>query len=170
MLESDYFSLDKETSKNVSNRLLKSITVTDDGCWESDYSTCHDGYPGISVNGSRTKASRVAYFLAYGKYTKKLLVLHRCNNRKCINPNHLYLGTHQQNSDDMTKSGRAGKAILNKEQVKEIVKMLRYDKYTYHEIGKRFGVSDTYIADIARGKSWNWLTGLKGKKGKKGEK
>jgi hypothetical protein len=54
-----------------------------------------------------TSASRVAYALAYGPFDYSLHILHRCDNPKCVNPEHLFLGTNQDNIDDKVKKGRA---------------------------------------------------------------
>lgn len=65
-----------------------------------------------------TVASRISWILFKGKIPKGLFVLHKCDNPPCVNPNHLFLGTQQDNVDDMWKKGRANN-VLAKENLKK---------------------------------------------------
>ncbi len=84
-------------------------TVKTESCWEwVGYKTPDQGYGQIAVNGKRRRrVHRVAYELNYGPVPPGLCVLHRCDNRTCVRPDHLFLGTNQDNSDDMIAKGRA---------------------------------------------------------------
>ena len=78
-----------------------------DGCWLW-LGTCRgDGYGLTKTEDRKTIGShRMAYLLTYGEIPDGLLVLHKCDNPPCVNPEHLFLGTHQDNRDDMLKKGR----------------------------------------------------------------
>lgn len=80
-----------------------------DGCWEWQAARGRDGYGYYLLDGRGTrvvKAHRMAWTLACGEIPADLLVLHRCDNRRCVNPDHLYLGTHADNTADMIARGR----------------------------------------------------------------
>lgn len=80
-----------------------------DACWPWTGSATHLGYGLIRGTGSPGKqlmATRVSWELAYGFHPGKLFVCHRCDNPPCVNPSHLFLGTHQDNMDDMVRKGR----------------------------------------------------------------
>jgi len=76
-------------------------------CWIWLGSTNPKGYGTLSCRGVPLKAHRVSWWLFKGEIPSGLFVLHRCDVRDCVNPNHLFLGTHQDNMDDMRKKQRA---------------------------------------------------------------
>lgn len=81
------------------------------GCWEWTGGRSGNGYGvfHLTVDGKETsvKTNRQAYRLYVGEIPEGMYVLHRCDNRACCNPSHLYLGDHAQNMRDMTERNRA---------------------------------------------------------------
>jgi hypothetical protein len=110
-----------------------------------------------------SRAHRVAYALYYGRSPGELLVCHTCDNPQCVNPSHLFLGTVQDNSDDMVRKGRASKqdqrgernkaAKLSAEQIETIRDLIRAN-LTNTAIAARYGVTHQAISRIRRGRSW----------------
>lgn len=86
---------------------LKARTVPNGDCWHWTRVCAGEmGYGMIRHLGKNMRANRVMYSLAKGPIPEGLFVLHKCDNPKCINPDHLWLGTHQDNMDDMMRKDR----------------------------------------------------------------
>lgn len=84
----------------------KSIPEPMSGCWLWLGSINNGGYGSVYFNKKWARAHRVSFLVFKGKIPEKLLVCHHCDTRSCINPSHLFLGTHQDNSTDMVNKGR----------------------------------------------------------------
>lgn len=94
------------------------MTPTECGCLEWNGSLTSKGYGVFSCRGYPVKAHRMAYELSVdGRISKGDSVLHKCNNRKCVNPSHLYLGDHEDNMRDRSVSDRHPKALWSCEEV-----------------------------------------------------
>lgn len=92
-------------------RFWSKVDKTGD-CWNWTAGTFHFGHGKFRLNGKMVKAHRLAYELLVGDFDKSLCVLHKCDNPRCVNPEHLFLGTKGDNNSDMTAKGR------HKEQLK----------------------------------------------------
>lgn len=122
-------------------------------CWITNLSTTKGGYPQIKHLGVSWLASRLIKYLLYDTdriiilNNTKICVCHTCDNSYCINPEHLFLGTHKDNMMDMYNKNRRSKThkkIYDENIVKEILK-LRLENKTYKEISSLLGCSSGYI-------------------------
>jgi hypothetical protein len=129
-----------------------------DECWEWNAHKNHKGYGTFQYQGQHL-AHRVSWIIEHGEIQDGLEVLHRCDNRGCVNPHHLFLGTQIDNILDMRSKGRAAKipkgenalnCRLNNSQVIAIRNM-----YKGRRGGKRmvdiaviFGVSKSTISNV----------------------
>jgi len=130
-----------------------------DDCWEWTANKA-DGYGQFSVGFVSYGAHRVSYFIK-NKDPGNMCVCHTCDNRSCVNPEHLWLGTVLDNNRDMQDKGRQIRgeqtisSILTETQVVEI---LESDE-TNSALADVYGVVDSTISNIRRGKKWKHLKG-----------
>lgn len=129
-------------------------------CWNCiERPPTKGGYVTIARNGERG-AHRIAYKHAYGDIPKGKFVLHKCDNRICINPEHLFIGTIRDNNKDMVNKNRQAKGeqintnILTEEQVIEILK----DSESLHtELAEKYGVTLHAIFRIRKRLNWKHI-------------
>lgn len=101
-----------EDPVRIIERLLPRIQFSIDGCWEYQGSTDTNGY---GLFGGH-HAHRIVYSLLVGIIPDKMLVCHHCDNRLCVRPSHLFIGTQTDNMQDMISKGRRG---INPNSIKE---------------------------------------------------
>ncbi len=135
-------------------RFLAKVKRVESGCHEWQTETNRGGYGKIWFRGKPSvPAHRVAYTLFVSPIPEGRHVLHRCDNRKCVNPEHLFLGSNRDNVSDMDGKGRRGtKSRLTYEDVGKIRQMLA-ERYSQAVIAKSFGVDQTTISRIKLGKT-----------------
>lgn len=134
-------------------RFLKLIVKMDSECHEWRGQVKRDGYGRFCYEAKTIQAHRAAYLLFSGPIPDGLLVLHHCDNRKCVNPEHLYLGTHQDNAMDMVRRGRNwGRRKPEDKMVKEIFKLSRTG-VTQTQIAKDMNLHQTTVSRILLGKN-----------------
>lgn len=147
-------------------------------CWEWTGAHVPDGYGSIAHGASsQVGAHRVAWVLAFGPIPDGLFVCHRCDNRGCVRPSHLFLGTPRANSQDMVRKGRtvAGERHNSRTKPETVLKgerhgMARLTATQVLEIRRRggtgespasiardFGISHVHASRICCGLAWRHL-------------
>lgn len=103
----------KDTSiDNYKKKLLSLIKVDKNGCWLYQGLIEFSGYGVLTFKGKSHKAHRLSYKIFIGEIKSNLFVCHKCDVRACINPDHLFLGTHEDNMQDMVNKNRKFKPIV----------------------------------------------------------
>lgn len=153
----------KTRSLSLKERLHYYGTGTNEkGCiiWEGSISD--DGYGIISWKNYPLRAHRVSYELYKGKIPKGFLVCHHCDEKRCVNPDHLYAGTVKDNVRDAIERGLFPKpkkgedsssAKLTEDQAKEIIKRRKKGE-SAESISKDFNITKWTVYEIYRGRSW----------------
>jgi hypothetical protein len=143
------------------------------GCWiwTGGHKGNYKGKKDYGIFGNTEKtgkkyqtAHRVSWLIHYGEIPDDMMVCHKCDNPRCCNPTHLFLGTQLDNMADMVQKGRhkypTGTQVhtnrLSENDVFSIRACLSSGE-SIKKISKKFNVSDTTIRYIESGKSWKWL-------------
>lgn len=150
------------------NRYIVQIPFSDCHYWVGGLSR-KNGYGAFQIREKGNRNNRKHYRvhrLIYEMY-KGLIgdkhVLHRCDNPQCVNPEHLFLGTHLENMQDMAKKGRTmhgskhKSAKLTPSQVLEIRKLYVEGGHTTRSLGIKYNVDSKHIHNIITGKKWKIL-------------
>lgn len=133
-------------------------------CLEWQSAKCGYGYGRFFHDKTSIKAHREMWRRAVGEIPEGLHVLHKCDNRKCVNPLHLFIGTHQDNVRDMVEKKRNKwtvrkgeahhNAIINDEIVREIRRRL-LDGEKVSNIANRFHIREHIVYHIKSGDQWS---------------
>ena len=135
--------------------------------WEAD-SPCQmwegakvaDGYGTKRIDGKFYRTHRLAWIMAFGEIPDGLHVLHHCDTPACLNPGHLFLGTHVENMADRSAKGRQpqgenqGRAKLSDEDVREMRAQWASGGVSFSELSRRFGVSKASARRAVLGLTW----------------
>lgn len=130
-------------------------------CWEWCGETT-ELYPRFKIGTRRYTGGRVAYAIAYGYVPQEAFVCHRCDNPKCVRPDHLFLGSATENMTDKMQKGReargerAGCVKLTEAQVAQILSSPK----TAREVGAEFGVGKSTVNKIRSGVNWKHVPRL----------
>jgi hypothetical protein len=145
-----------------------SMPEPNSGCWlwigrgRNSY-----GHGTLGIKGHTIMAHRLAWICARGPIPDGLLVLHKCDVAGCVNPEHLFLGTHQDNSDDAARKGRTarGDSFRNRKPARgerngnsrltaDAVRAIRAATEPQRHIAAAFGVTQAIVSKIKRNEVW----------------
>lgn len=130
-------------------------------CWEWTGHIDADGYGAFYGRGKILKAHRFSYELHSKAFAGEMCVCHHCDNRKCVNPDHLFLGTILENNRDAARKKRTalgeknGQAKLTREDVQEIIHLNKIMGIKQVNLAVKFGVSFQQISRIVNGQRWS---------------
>jgi hypothetical protein len=124
-----------------------------------------DGYPQFCRNGKRRLIGRVVLFRRYGPQPSSICMRHTCDNRRCINPNHIIPGSFGDNNRDREARGRGNPprgercaaSKLTEKQVREIQKLSRDGIILQREIAELFGLYQGTVSRITNGLRWKHI-------------
>lgn len=149
----------------IENFHAKMDTVNHGDCWFWTGTKIKGGYGMFRYKGRMHLAHRVAFDIYKGGFPPE--VMHTCDNPSCVRPAHLKAGNHALNMADMAQKGRHrswdmsgaanGMAKLSVEQVKQIQE-LRASGMKLAAIGTQFGISETHVCSISKGRRWKNVT------------
>lgn len=149
---------------SIESRLQKHTKLSN-GCWVFNGSLDKDGYGVFTYGrGKQVRAHRMAFEFYVGPIPNLILVCHSCDNPSCINPEHLFLGSPKDNTQDMIKKQRRPvlsgddhpNAKLTEHQAHEI-KQLRKQNVPLRSIANQYGISFQTVSSIAKGTTWKHI-------------
>lgn len=137
-------------------------------CWVWTASRYASGYGQFKAKAGKpaVRASRFSWMLHFGPIPDGLLVCHHCDNPPCVRPEHLFLGTHQDNHDDMRRKGRQATASpaslhrlrhwakLTPEMVVEIRRAYAGGGVSMRQLAEQYGVNKSNIVRAINGRQW----------------
>lgn len=143
----------------IHRRFKKYYTESSSGCWNWTASIQNSGYGKFRVGDKMMSSHRVSYLIYKGEIPENMNVCHKCDNKLCVNPDHLFLGSQADNIRDKIKKGRqtngekAWNAKLTKTQVK-VIREAHKNGFQMKQIRDYFKISWTSISNIINKKRW----------------
>lgn len=133
----------------------RTMTIPESGCWLWTGGANDMGYGSLGIGGKKLYAHRASYEWFHGAIPKGMEVCHKCDVPLCVNPDHLFLGTHKENMSDSARKGRAKqprfrsdhtapRSILSEEQVR----MIRGDPRSNAELARATGIPSHVIQRV----------------------
>ena len=133
-------------------------------CWEWQGAITASGYGNIWVEGKWVSAHRFSYTLANGAAPDGMCICHHCDNKRCVKPSHLFLGTHSDNTKDAMAKGRMGwrgeenkNSKLVENDIHEIRRLYSLGGIAQATLGKMWGTNQTNISLIVTKKHWSHI-------------
>lgn len=156
-----------EWTDRVTDRFWTYVDKSGD-CWNWTGGTFGGRYGQFRAGRRKVKAHRFAWETANGPIPEGQILCHRCDNMRCVRPDHLFLGTHADNAADRDAKGRgrtyrgprpdqrgsANPSAKLTDQNVSAIRDLRASGWTYRALAQAFDVSSSQIANVCKGRSW----------------
>lgn len=145
------------------NRLYSKIEIdSNSGCWNFVGSLTHNGYGLLmSINKKVTTAHRVSYLLHFGEIPADMHVLHKCDNRRCVNPDHLFLGTNSDNVRDKVSKNRQSRMFGERNPAAKLTQKqaldIRKSTLSTTSLMDIYAIDRTVINNIRSGRTWRHI-------------
>jgi|CXWL01.1.fsa_nt_gi hypothetical protein len=156
---------------NEKARFYANVTIRNAKyCWEWNGTINNYGYGVMyQYRAKRILAHRMSWIIYKGEIPDDKCILHKCDNRRCVNPDHLFLGSRDDNNKDMVSKGRhnpygsrtgktAGEQHGGSKLTEKDVKMIRNSDQSGSELARQLGVSKTTICDIKKRRIWRHIS------------
>ncbi len=155
------------TDSRTVGQILLRANIPDDKCWEWTGAKSRFGHGRIKLNGKLHSPHRIVYQMLVGNIPENYLVCHRCDNPSCVNPRHLFVGTHSDNMKDCAAKGRLNSQLnaasfqgakhpnakLTDEKVREI-RLRAANGEPKKRLAREFGVHKSIIQKVIQRKRW----------------
>lgn len=153
-----------KNKNKIKERVLSRVNKTKN-CWLWMGCVNNFGYGLLRFEKKCYRVHRLSYLIYKGEIPQGMLVCHTCDNPPCVNPEHLFLGTHKDNARDRSFKGRNnfplgerhGLSKLTKEKILEIRKLYGHGDINQKELAKMFSVDQTNISYIVNRKTWKHI-------------
>ena len=124
-----------------------------------------DGYGQIGIDGQMRRSHRISWIIKFGSIRNKMYVLHRCNNRRCVRPTHLYLGTQFENMRDAVMAGhlsptgeKNGRSRLSIRDVLMIRDLYKNFYWTQKQLANLFCIGRSTVSHLIIRNTWKHVT------------
>jgi len=147
------------TSSDINRFWQKVDKKTDVDCWNWMAFVDKHGYPRLNINGKIEKAHQISALLHIGPRLPNMCVCHTCDNRKCVNPRHLFYATQARNLEDMYNKGRnrqpkgtkAARSKLTLKQVDDLKQEYANGKISSRKLGLKYDLTHSAVLKIIKG-------------------
>jgi len=140
--------------KSAEDRFMAKVSPEpNSGCWLWTGGVASNGYGMFWLDGKVDTAPRQSYRMFCGEIVDDLHIMHKCDVKLCVNPDHLSLGTNAENTFDKQKKGRAAKKLTPA----EVLKMRSMATLSKRKLAKQFDVDRRMVQFILRGRNWSHI-------------